>query len=158
MCCICVPTAEAIFISIMALLNPGDEVVALEPAFDIYWAQTEMAGAVLKTVPLRVVHTPASSSSSSSSSAADSKDSKASAGGEARWGLDWKEFEAAFTPKTRMLLLNTPHNPTGKVFSRAELEHICQILKKFPKVVVVADEVYEVRLQPVAGVRCKAQR
>lgn len=104
------------------LLNPGDEVVVLEPAFDIYIAQAEMAGATLKTVPYRV---------------------RNDASGAKEWYVDFAELRAAFSEKTKLFLLNTPHNPTGKVFTRAELDEISSIVQSFPDVVAVADEVYE---------------
>lgn len=109
--------SEALCAAMLGLLNEGDEVIAFEPAFDIYIAQAEMCGAVMKTVPLHV------------------KDGK--------WVADFNELEKTFSKKTRMLLLNTPHNPTGKVFNKEEIEKIIAIIEKFPEVIVVADEVYE---------------
>lgn len=106
----------------LGLLNEGDEVVTMEPAFDIYIAQAEMAGATLKTVPYRVRETPE---------------------GKKEWYVDLAELKAAFSPKTKMFLLNTPHNPTGKVFTREELTQVSDILRAWPDVVAVADEVYE---------------
>jgi kynurenine--oxoglutarate transaminase/cysteine-S-conjugate beta-lyase/glutamine--phenylpyruvate transaminase len=106
----------------LGLLNPGDEVVTLEPAFDIYIAQAEMAGASLKTVPYRV---------------------RLGSNGEKEWYVDLDELRAAFSSKTKMFLLNTPHNPTGKVFTLDELTAVSKIVQDFPDVVAVADEVYE---------------
>lgn len=60
-----------------------------------------------------------------------------------KWELDLNEFEAAITPKTKILLLNNPHNPTGKVFTMAEMEAIADIVRRNPHVTVVTDEVYE---------------
>ena len=107
----------------LGLLNPGDEVVTLEPAFDIYIAQAEMAGATLRTVPYRT------------------RSSQAT--GQKEWYIDMDELAAAFSPRTKMFLLNTPHNPTGKVFSPAELQRVAEIVQAHPDVVAVADEVYE---------------
>jgi len=59
------------------------------------------------------------------------------------WVLDMKEFEAAFNEKTKIFVINNPHNPTGKVFSRKELEEIAAVVRKFPHVTVISDEVYE---------------
>lgn len=106
----------------LGLLNPGDEVVTLEPAFDIYIAQAEMAGATLKTVPYRV---------------------RLNEKGEKEWYVELDELRAAFSSKTKMFLINSPHNPTGKVFTPQELNEIVSIVAAFPDVVVVADEVYE---------------
>ena len=62
----------------------------------------------------------------------------------AEWYLDMSEFAAAFSPRTKAVILNTPHNPTGKVFSREELEDIACVIRAQPTdVVVVCDEVYE---------------
>ena len=54
-----------------------------------------------------------------------------------------KKFRNAFTNKTKMFILNNPHNPTGKVFSYSELEEICQILSDYPNVIILSDDVYE---------------
>lgn len=59
------------------------------------------------------------------------------------WELDLAQFEAAITPRTKLLLINTPHNPTGKVFTRAELNKIAEIVHRHPHVTAVTDEVYE---------------
>jgi N-succinyldiaminopimelate aminotransferase len=105
---------EAIFCAINALCDAGDEVILFEPFYDSYIASVKMAGAVPRFVTL---HGP-------------------------DWRLDLGELERAFTKKTRLLMLNTPHNPTGKVFSRAELEAIAKLCIAHD-VVVLSDEVYE---------------
>lgn len=101
-----VGATEALFAVTQALLNEGDEVVFLEPAFDIYPAQVQMAGGVSKYVPLRL-----------------NQDRSA-------WTLDMNEIESAITPKTKLLVLNTPHNPTGKVLTLSELTDIASILQR----------------------------
>ncbi|GLY16198.1 aminotransferase [Kineosporia sp. NBRC 101677] len=105
---------EALTASIIALTSPGDEVVVLEPIYDSYSAAIEMAGAVRRTVR-----------------------------------LEWPEYRlqadrltAAVTDRTRLILLNTPHNPTGRVLDRAELELIARIAQE-RDLIVIADEVYE---------------
>lgn len=100
-------------------MTKGDEVVILEPAFDIYPAQVQMAGGVTKYVPLRL-------------------DSATGI-----WELNFNELEEAISPRTKILLLNTPHNPTGKVLSEKELYLIRGILLRNPHVICVCDEVYE---------------
>lgn len=59
------------------------------------------------------------------------------------WAIDWERFEKDLNDKTKIVLINTPHNPTGKVFTWEELKKIAEILKKYPKVLVIEDNVYE---------------
>ena len=105
---------EAIAAALLALCEPGDEVVCFEPFYDSYAACIAMAGAERRVVTLRPPD----------------------------WAFDPEELEAAFSPRTRLVLLNTPHNPTGKVFSRAELELIARLCRE-RDVLAVTDEVYE---------------
>lgn len=107
---------EALAACFIGLLNPGDEVILFEPYYDSYRAGVAMGGGTPRFVALRPE------------------------GG--RFVLDEGELRAAFTPKTRVLVLNTPHNPTGKVFTRAELGMIARLCVEHD-VVVIADEVYE---------------
>lgn len=119
-----VGSSECLFAIMQSLVEPGDEVVMISPAFDIYSAQVIMAGGKPVYVPLRVKN-------------------NSETGQPEGWGLDLDELRAAFTDKTRVVIINTPQNPTGKVMSRAELEGVASILKDFPKAVAVSDEVYE---------------
>jgi N-succinyldiaminopimelate aminotransferase len=105
---------EAIAASLLALCEPGDEVVTFEPYYDSYAACTAMAGATRRVVTL---HPP-------------------------DYHFDPDALRAAVGPRTRLLLLNTPHNPTGKVFSRAELEEIAAVCREHD-LLAVTDEVYE---------------
>jgi aspartate/methionine/tyrosine aminotransferase len=105
---------EAIYDAIQAFLNPGNEIIFFEPFYDSYHASTVMANAVPR--PIRL-HPP-------------------------DWSFDRDELRAAFNARTRVLLLNTPHNPTGKVFTRDELEFIAQLCIEHD-VVVLSDEVYD---------------
>lgn len=109
-----VGATEAIAATVQALTGPGDEVVTFEPYYDSYAATIALAGAARRTVTLR------------------SPD----------FAVDEAALRAAFGPRTRLVLLNTPHNPTGKVFSRAELELVGRLAVEHDAV-VVADEVYE---------------
>ena len=59
------------------------------------------------------------------------------------WVIDFGKLESLFTEKTRLIIINSPHNPTGKVFTKEEVDKIVVILQKFPEVLVLADEVYE---------------
>jgi N-succinyldiaminopimelate aminotransferase len=105
---------EAMSAALLALLEPGDEVVLIDPAYDAYAAAVALAGGVRRTVTLRPPD----------------------------WALDPGELEAAIGARTRVLVLNTPHNPTGKVFSRAELEVIAEACVEHD-LVAISDEVYE---------------
>lgn len=119
-----VGATETLYATMQSLIDPGDEAVLISPAFDIYSAQVQMAGGVCKYVPLRLVPS-------------------ATQPGQQEWKLDMEELAAVFTDKTKVILLNSPQNPTGKTFSAAEYASIASILAKWPKVVVVSDEVYE---------------
>jgi N-succinyldiaminopimelate aminotransferase len=105
---------EAIAAALLGLCEPGDEAIALDPAYDSYAAAAALAGASLLRVPL---HPPG-------------------------WTLDPDELAAAVTRRTRLLLLNTPHNPTGRVLSRAELEAVADVCRE-RDLIAVTDEVYE---------------
>ncbi|MFD7339806.1 pyridoxal phosphate-dependent aminotransferase [Streptomyces violascens] len=115
---------EAIAASLLALLEPGDEVIALEPYYDSYAACIAMAGATRVPVTLRPSEGPR--------------------GGAAKghFVLDLDELRAAVTPRTRLILLNTPHNPTGTVLTRAELAAVAELACE-RDLLVITDEVYE---------------
>ena len=105
---------EAIAAAMLALCEPGDEVVTFEPYYDSYAACIALAGARRRPVTLRPPG----------------------------YEIDPDALAAAFSPRTRLVLLNTPHNPTGKVFTRAELELIAGHCRE-RDVLAVSDEVYE---------------
>ncbi|MBO0793444.1 MAG: aminotransferase class I/II-fold pyridoxal phosphate-dependent enzyme, partial [Ktedonobacteraceae bacterium] len=105
---------EGILASVLGLVDPGDEVIVIEPSYDSYVPNIIMANATPRYVPL---HPP-------------------------DWSFDFAELRAAFNKKTRALLLNTPHNPTGRVFTREELTNIAELCIEHD-VTVIADEVYE---------------
>ncbi|MEV0317308.1 pyridoxal phosphate-dependent aminotransferase [Streptomyces sp. NPDC050658] len=109
---------EAIAASLLALVEPGDEVIALEPYYDSYAASIALAGGTRVPVTLRPDTT---------------------AG---RFRLDLDELRDAITPRTRLLLLNTPHNPTGTVLTREELTQIAALAVE-RDLLVITDEVYE---------------
>ena len=107
---------EAIAASVLAVADAGDDVVVFEPYYDSYAASIALAGAARMTVTLR-------------------RDGQ-------QWAFDEDEFRAAITPRTKAILLNTPHNPTGKVFSPAELDVVASAAREHD-LIVIADEVYE---------------
>jgi N-succinyldiaminopimelate aminotransferase len=105
---------EGIFSAVLGLVDPGDEVIVIEPYYDSYVPNILMANAVPVCVPL---HPPA-------------------------WTFDVDELRSAFTEKTRALILNSPHNPSGRVFTHQELSLIAGLCTEYD-VTVIADEVYE---------------
>jgi N-succinyldiaminopimelate aminotransferase len=105
---------EAIAAIVLALCEQGDEVVTFEPYYDCYGAAIALAGGIRRTSVLRFPD----------------------------FAVDEASLRAAFSARTRLVLLNTPHNPTGKVFSRAELDLICSLAREHDAW-VVTDEVYE---------------
>ncbi|PHH79028.1 hypothetical protein CDD80_5742 [Ophiocordyceps camponoti-rufipedis] len=116
---------EGMLSAFMAFVEQGDEVIVLEPYFDQYISNIQMAGGKVVCVPL---HPPATGATQTSS-AAD-------------WTIDFDELERAFTPRTKMIVLNTPHNPVGKVFSKDELQRIGDLCVKHG-VIILSDEVYD---------------
>lgn len=105
---------EAIFAAIQGILNPGDEIVLFEPYYDSYKASVLMAGAVPRFVTLEAPD----------------------------WSFEVSALERAAGDRTRAILVNTPHNPTGKVFSAAELEAIARLCVE-RDLICLSDEVYE---------------
>jgi aspartate/methionine/tyrosine aminotransferase len=104
---------ELLHDALLAVIDPGDEVIVFEPAYDAYGPDVVMAGGTVRTVPL---------------AAPD-------------WRFDPARLAAAIGPRTRALILNSPHNPTGKMFRRQELEAIAALCQRHD-LLVVADEVY----------------
>jgi aspartate/methionine/tyrosine aminotransferase len=107
-------STEAMAATCLALLNPGDEVVIFEPWYENYWPDTVLSGAIPRFVTLH----------------------------EPDWSIDEAELRAAFNQRTRAIIINTPHNPTGKVFTRAELDLIADLAQHWDAY-VLTDEIYE---------------
>ena len=98
----------------LALVNPGDEVVIFEPFYENYGPDVILSGATPRFVKLRPPH----------------------------WGFDPDELAAAFGPRTRAIVVNTPHNPTGHVFTHEELSMIRDLCLRW-NVIAITDEIYE---------------
>ncbi len=111
---VCCGATECMAAVMLALVDPGDEVVIFEPYYENYGPDAILSGAVPRFVRLR----------------------------EPDWSFDPAELAAAFNDRTRLIVVNTPNNPTGKVFTRAELELIAELCRKL-NVIAVTDEIYE---------------
>jgi methionine aminotransferase len=105
---------EALFAAIAAVVRTGDEVVVLDPCYDCYEPAIELNGGVAVHVPL------------------DPRD----------FSPDWQKIKDAITPKTRMIMINTPHNPCGSIFSAADLDTLAELTRD-SEILVLSDEVYE---------------
>src|SRR6195256_6063709 len=111
---VCCGTTEAMMSTMMAIIDPGDEVVIFEPFYENYGPDAILSGATPRYVTL---HAPG-------------------------WSFDPDELAAAFNEKTKAIIINTPNNPTGKVFSRDELEMIATLCRKWDAI-AISDEIYE---------------
>ena len=105
---------EAMIATMLALVDPGDEVIVFEPFYENYGPDAVLSGAVPRFVPLQPPD----------------------------WHFDAGELAAAFGPRTRAIVVNTPNNPTGKVFTRAEMETIAALCRRWD-VIAITDEIYE---------------
>ena len=111
---VCCGSTEAMFATLLSLLNPGDEVVIFEPFYENYGPDCALTGAVPRFVRLRPPD----------------------------WQFSLEELKAAFNERTRAVILNTPNNPTGKVFTCEEMEGIAELCRKWDTL-AVTDEIYE---------------
>ncbi len=116
---VCCGATEAMIATLIAVCNPGDEVIVFTPFYENYGPDAVLSGARPVYVTL---HEPAAEGD--------------------RWRFDPAELRAAFGPQTRAIIVNTPHNPTGHVFSRAELEVIASLCQEFDAL-AITDEIYE---------------
>tara|TARA_Y100000758_G_scaffold285008_1_gene234820 strand:+ start:356 stop:1552 length:1197 start_codon:yes stop_codon:yes gene_type:complete len=105
---------EAMIATLLALVNPGDEVVVFEPFYENYGPDSVLSGATPRYVSLEPPN----------------------------WTMDISELEAAFNDKTKAVIINTPNNPTGKVFSLPELEEIARLCRQYD-VIAITDEIYD---------------
>ena len=111
---VCCGSTEAMIATLLAAVDPGDEVVMFEPFYENYGPDAILSGAVPRFIPLR----------------------------EPDWSFDPDELGRTFTNRTRAVIINTPNNPTGKVFSRDELETIARLCQRWG-VLAITDEIYE---------------
>jgi methionine aminotransferase len=107
---------QALTTAILCAVHPGDEVIVIEPAYDSYLPTVQLAGGVPVTVSMRV--------------------------DENGYSVPWDEIAAAVTPRTRMIVINTPHNPTGTILRTADLDALAAIVDG-TDILILADEVYE---------------
>jgi aminotransferase len=132
--CVCCGATEAMAATMLALVDPDDEVIVFSPYYENYWPDAVLAGARPRFVTLR----------------------------EPGWSIDEAELRAAFSDRTRAIVINTPNNPTGKVFGRGELELIAELCQRWD-VIAITDEIYEhlvyegehVRLATLPGMRAR---
>ncbi len=111
---VCCGATEGMAAAMLALLNPGDEVAVFEPFYENYWPDSLLSGATCRYVTLRPPD----------------------------WSFDAAELRAVFTKRTRAVIVNSPNNPTGRVFSVAELTTIGQLCEEFD-CLLITDEIYE---------------
>jgi len=111
---VCCGSTESMIASLMAMVNPGEEVIVFEPFYENYGPDTILCGAAPRFITLH----------------------------EPDWHFDERELARTFNNKTKAIVINTPNNPTGKVFSREELQFIADLCLKWG-VVAVTDEIYE---------------
>ena len=107
---------QALTTAILCCVHPGDEVIVIEPAYDCYLPAIELAGGVAVTVSMTL--------------------------GDGGYSVPWDQVGAAVTPRTRMLIINSPHNPTGSVFRAADIAALAAIVQG-TEILILSDEVYE---------------
>jgi aminotransferase len=140
---VCCGATEAMIATLMGVIDPGDEVVIFEPFYENYGPDTILSGATPRYVTLRAPADPSAE--------------------DAAWTFDPDELAASFSNRTKAIILNTPNNPTGKVFTRQELEVIAKLCRKWD-VLAISDEIYEhivydgLRHVPIAAIQGMADR
>lgn len=109
-----VGATQAIFTAITAFVHPADEVIVLKPCYDCYEPAIEVNGGITVPIQLR----------------------------KGDYKVDWEEFKNKITPKTRMVIINTPHNPSGRIFTKDDMLQLQEILRP-TNIILISDEVYE---------------
>lgn len=129
-----VGASQALYLSLQTLVRPGDEVILFEPFFDLYVNQVKLAGGTPVFVPLTFV--PYNSGGGSGD-----EDAEVTGG---TWTLEPEKLQQKVSSKTRAIILNSPHNPTGKIFTYSEMQSIADsVVSAGPQCVVLSDEVYK---------------
>lgn len=115
---VCTGATEGLFSAIQAIVGPGDEVIVFDPAYDSYQPSVTLAGGVTRHVPLQI------------------------ADNDADFCVDWQRFEETLSAKTRLVIVNFPHNPTGAILSAADLDRLAEAVR-YTQAYLLSDEVYE---------------
>lgn len=115
---VCTGATEGLFSAIQALVRPGDEVIVFDPAYDAYEPSVTLAGGITRHVPLTI------------------------ADNGADFCIDWQQFSDTIGDKTRLVIVNFPHNPTGSILIAADLDRLADVVRDTPAF-VLSDEVYE---------------
>ena len=134
--CVTCGGVEGLYSAIMGLVNPGEEVILLSPSYDCYQAQVKIAGGIPRSISLKPKFYDSKEEIKKRENFYASTDRD-------DWEMDWALLEKTLNEKTKAIIINSPHNPTGKVFTQEELQRFAKILEKFPKVIVIEDNVYE---------------
>lgn len=106
---------QAIFTAVAALIHPGDEVVMLKPAYDCYEPAIDLNGGITKVYQMKPPE----------------------------YQIDWNAVEDLITDKTKLVLINSPHNPTGKILHQSDIDALHRLIEKYPQLYILSDEVYE---------------
>lgn len=106
-----------LFLIFFSLVQPEDEVILFEPYFQYFEFNAKMAGAKIRLTQMKPKNN--------------------------KWEIDFEHLESLINEKTRLLIVNSPHNPTGKVYEDWELEKIAKMVEKYKDLIVISDEVYE---------------
>ena len=106
---------QAVFTAVAAMVHPGDEVIMFKPAYDCYEPAIDLNGGITRVFQMKPPH----------------------------YAIDWNAVEDLISDKTRLIVLNSPHNPTGKILHQADIDALIQLVEKYPQLYILSDEVYE---------------
>ncbi len=106
---------QAVFTAVATMVHPGDEVIMFKPAYDCYEPAIDLNGGITRVFQMKPPH----------------------------YAIDWNAVEDLISDKTRLIVLNSPHNPTGKILHQADIDALIQLVEKYPQLYILSDEVYE---------------